>query len=385
MGRWNDDGYDVEVISSQPSYKPETELEGRPAKELVDGVLVRRIRMRPDRSGRLRRVFNTFWFPLAVAVRILLGPRHDVVMCSTSPPVLLGSAVSIAARARGAAFVYHCMDLHPEIGALSGEFANRRLYSVLLRLDTATCRRASTVIVLSRDMKQALLRRDASLADKIVVLNNFELPSFEESADAPSPLPRDHTRLRIAFTGNLGRFQGLESLTAAVLAGGPALGALEIVFMGEGAVKQALVDQVEAAPPEVRDRVRFVPHGSVAAARALLRTADVGLVSLIPQVIGFAYPSKTATYLSEGLPLLVSVEPESELAQMVVEGGIGSRLPTGDQKAVTETLIDLVSRRAELPGVAARARELGRSEFSAETLLPRWSRLLEDVAGSRPR
>ena len=50
--------------------------------------------------------------------------------------------------------------------------------------------------------------------------------------------------------------------------------------------------------------------------------ADLGVVSLRPGVISSAYPSKTMTYLRHGCPILAFVEPESELATMVV-GGIG--------------------------------------------------------------
>ena len=74
--------------------------------------------------------------------------------------------------------VYHCMDLHPEIGRLSGEFANPVAYRILARLDAATMRRATAVVVLSEDMARSVARRDPALADKVVVLNNFALPQF---------------------------------------------------------------------------------------------------------------------------------------------------------------------------------------------------------------
>src|SRR5699024_6155739 len=103
-----------------------------------------------------------------------------VVMCSTSPPVMLAAAVSLAARLKGARFIYHCMDIHPEIGALSGEFRNPLVFRILQAVDRATCRRSAAVVVLSGDMRNALLERDSRLADRIVVLNNFDLPDFDE-------------------------------------------------------------------------------------------------------------------------------------------------------------------------------------------------------------
>lgn len=379
VAQWSADGHDVAVLSSQPSYKPETALVVRPKREKVDDVQVGRIRMKPDRSGHAQRLFNMMRFSLLSAWHVLVGPRRDVIMCSTAPQVTLGALVSLAARVRGARFVYHCMDLHPEIGRLSGEFANPVIYRLLLAIDTATCRRASAVVVLSEDMRHSLLRRDPALAGKIVVLNNFELPSYEESA-VRSELAPTPGRVRISFTGNLGRFQGLDEITRAVLADDPALDRLELVFMGEGAAKTDLECLAAEAPAERRERVRFLSHGSPAEAKALLRDSDYGLVSLTPGVIDFAYPSKTATYLSEGVPLLVAVEPDSDLARMVTRDGIGRHLPP-DPAELASVLVDLTASGVTSAEQRARARERWRREFSADQQLPRWSALLHELVG----
>jgi glycosyltransferase involved in cell wall biosynthesis len=375
--RWSAAGHQVEVLTSQPSYKAELVNQPRPAQEYVDGVLVRRIAMRPDRSGgRARRVTNLLRFPLLVAWRVLRSRRYDVVMCSTAPPVVLAAAVSWVARRRRAAFVYHCMDIHPEIGAISGEFSHPWVRRVLTRLDLAACRRAAAVVVLSADMRASVLGRDPRLAAKVVVINNFELPDFDD-APAVSPLPADPARLRVVFTGNVGRFQALDLLVGAVL-GGDDLGEVELVMMGEGAAKEDLQRQVMQASPERRTRVRFLPHGSPAQARALAETADLGLVSLTPGVIAYAYPSKTATYLAASLPLLVSVDPDSQLARTVRDEGVGVVLPQ-DSAGIGRVLADLVAGREDVAAMRVRARKLWAEQFAIEQALPRWDALLRQV------
>ena len=373
VAQWTADGHEVEVLTSQPSYKLETDDRARPAREIIDGTTVRRVPMKPDRSSRRRRLLNVIAFPLAAALHILRSSRYDVVMCSTAPPVLLGTFVSWAARRRGAAFVYHCMDLHPEIGALSGEFARPWLYSLLMRLEIAACRRTTLIVVLSEDMRRAVLRRDLSLADRIVVLNNFELPDFARTELFPSPLPAAKPgTIRIVFTGNVGRYQGLETVTQALLEGNGALDRVELVFMGDGGAKADLQTLVSRAPASRQNRVRFVSHGPVSAARALMRSADLGLISLAPGVIAFAYPSKTATYLSEGLPLLVMVERVSALAEMVAAEGVGAVLPP-DRRGIQETIAELVIDHDRVDAMAERVDKVWRREFSADCVLPRWS------------
>ena len=373
---WAAAGHRVEVLAGQPSYKPETAPSVAPRSERVDGFVVRRLKMRPDRGRFLGRPRNMLRFSWLVALRVLLGPRRDVVMCSTAPQVLLGWATSWAARRRGSAFVYHCMDLHPEIGQLSGEFSNPLLYRLLMRLDLASCRRAAAVVVLSDDMRDALLRRDPSLADRIVVLDNFDLPEYGAAATESPVAPRDDV-VTVAFTGNLGRFQRLDAMVAAVLADSPAMDRIRLVLMGEGAAKAGLVAQVAAAPADRRDRVVLLPHGSTAQARALMRTADWGLVSLAPEVIRYAYPSKTATYLSEGLPVLAAVERDSALVRDLTAWGVGAALPLGSPDALAVALAELVAQGAP---TATRAREVWRREFAVEGRLARWDELLAGVS-----
>jgi glycosyltransferase involved in cell wall biosynthesis len=379
--RWAAAGHRVDILTSQPSYKPEV-IAHAPKVEQVHGVTVRRLPMKPDRSSRWRRVFNVGWFPVAVASRVLVGRRYDVVMCSTVPPVLLGWAVSLAARLRRARFVYHCMDLHPEIGRLSGEFSSGPVYKLLSRMELSACRRAAAIVVLSEDMERAVLDRDPALADRIVVLTNFELPDYEGEGDPDlaSPVPARPDRLRVVFTGNLGRFQGLDTIVQAVLGAGPELADVELVLMGEGAARPELERLLAEAGPAGAGRVTLVPHGSPRAVRALLRTAHMGLVSLSPEVIRFAYPSKTATYLGAGLPLLVAVEPDSFLARTVLEHRVGGLLPVDDVAGARAALAEWSARRDELPAMAERASAYWREEYAAEQILPRWEALLEDVA-----
>src|SRR5699024_5609558 len=138
--------------------------------------LVQRVSLPSDRRGRYQQAVNAVLFPVAVFFRVLISRGYDVVMCSTFPPVLLGALVSLAARLKRAQFIYHCMDLHPEIGSLSGEFRAPWVYRLLMRIDLRTCRRATAIVVLSDDMRDVLTARDPGLAERIHVINNFDLP-----------------------------------------------------------------------------------------------------------------------------------------------------------------------------------------------------------------
>ena len=385
--RWAADGHDVEILTAQPSYTSSSGVGTRPSKERLDDLDVTRVHVVPEGGRVPGQLLNLVVFPTQIAWKILTGPRRDMIMCSTAPQVTLGFAVSAAARLRGSKFVYHCMDLHPEIGRLSGEFANPVAFRLLSKMDQITMSRADTIIVLSQDMKAAVLARDASLASKIEVINNFALPDNPGSASSPLG-PADPGTLRVVFTGNIGRFQGLETAVYAVRdlsAGTP----VELVFMGEGKAKESLVAAAQAIEGKDDRTITFLSHGSAAEAKALMRTADLGLVSLVPEVVKYAYPSKTATYAIEGLPLLVACDQDSELARTVQGQGLGLSVPTGDVNAMAQAIETARQQLAVDGGRGWRnsIMDYAASVFDEQTVLERWSRLAkskEYVKGSKP-
>lgn len=367
--KWTQDGHSVDVLSSQPSYKKTIDFEKRPEKETIDHSVIWRLNL-PNEAGRpLIRLINALRFCLALFLKIIFG-KYDVVMISTVPPILGGLAAACAAKLTGARFIYHCMDIHPEVGRISGEFSNPLIFSILLNLDRWVCRQANPVIVLSEDMKQTLLDRAAGDHPKIQVINNFSLPSTET---LPQSLPFNISadKLTILFAGNIGRFQGLETAIEA-------MGQLsqhqsiELLIMGEGVAKADLIDQAK----KNKANVRFVGHYPIAVAKSAMQQADIGFVSLRPGIYRYAYPSKTLTYLEQGCPLLVAVEPESTLSSVVTSENLGYAIPNGNPEALANQISDLANTKEKLVRLREIARQKAERICAPHIVLERWSNLL---------
>ncbi|MBK1699825.1 hypothetical protein CKO41_12670 [Thiococcus pfennigii] len=381
VARWGADGHRVHVLSTQPSYKIGAGLACQPDEELLDGALVRRIDLPSEHGRPLTRLLNVARFAWAIVRQARRTGPYDVIMASTMPPVLTGAAARLAARLTGASFIYHCMDIHPEIGRLSGEFRHPFLFRVLQRIDAATCNGAARVIVLSRDMAGALNNRPSRRGVDVRVINNFNLPSFSDvgDVDPPGEMAKPAGCFRLLFAGNIGRFQGLESLVDAMhrLTGRPEI---ELAFLGEG---RALEGIKSRAGGLLGRQIKFFPHQSVEIARAVIRTADACVVTLVPEIIRYAYPSKTMTYLGEGRPLLVCVEAESELAEFVKREGVGLTVEPNDISALADAIVSLADDSRRLSDMAGRATQVGNEYFAQEHVLSIWSRLLEEIGAER--
>lgn len=377
--RWAADGHKVDVLSTQPSYKPNAGIPRQPGEEVVDGVTVRRLDLPAEHGRPLVRLRNIVHFGRAIVRQPRRTGPYDLIMASTAPPVLIGAAARVAAQLAGARFLYHCMDIHPEIGRLSGDFRNPLVFSLLRRIDASSCKAAARVIVLSRDMENAVRARPNSANARVHVVNNFNLPSFPDQAITPTisdEMRKTPGTFRLLFAGNIGRFQGLEAVIDAMrrLESRPEI---ELVFLGEG---RALGAMKSRAGSLLGNQIKFFPHQSVDVARQVIRSADLCLITLAPGIIRYAYPSKTMTYLGEGRPLLVAVEAESALSEMVTLRRVGMAVEPNDPDSLASAVVELVEDPVKYREIAASAARIGAELFSQEEVLNEWSKLMTELS-----
>ncbi|XKH01350.1 glycosyltransferase family 4 protein [Marinobacter nauticus] len=369
--QWVNDGHEVDVLSSQPSYKAGVKNEKQPRRGIVDGAQVIRLNL-PSESGKpLVRILNAFRLGAGIFWQALVKKRYDAIMVSTSPPVLGGWFAAIVAKLTGARFIYHCMDIHPEIGRISGEFRNPKVFSLLSRMDKWTCAQAYPVVVLSDDMAESLADRAPENTPKTAVINNFSLPA-ESSRQSTLPFPWPSESFVLLFAGNIGRFQGLDTLIDAMtlLRGRTDI---RLVMMGEGSEKNRLAEKANQAGA----RVTFWGHQPVEVAKAAMAKAESGFVSLIPELYRYAYPSKTMTYLEQGCPVLVAAEVNSCLARDITENDAGLAVKNGDVDELANAISSLANQPERTDSMKKRAKEFSESAFSTDVVLADWSSLLK--------
>ena len=367
--RLGQDGLRVTVLTCQPSYNRAV-VERAPARErLGRGVTVRRWPVLDDRRSSALKLANLLWFCLRLALSLPRLGRVNVVMAASTPPVVLAATASWLARRKGADFVYHRQDIYPEVAVGLGK--QEGLLSRTARwADARTDRRAGRVVVLSRDMAETIRARGVP-PEATVVINNFDpwpLPDLGSAAE-----PHADGQLVVVFAGNIGRFQGLETLFQALVAlrDDP----VDFHFFGAGALSERLESLVSEQGLQ-----RVHQHGYQhpdQVADFLASQADLGVVSLAPGVIRAAYPSKTLSYLRQGTPILALVEGDSELACTVRDERIGIQVEPGDVAGLVAAIRTLSADRSLLGGARERARSLYARSFDKDVRLAQWSQLFE--------
>lgn len=372
------EGHEVHVLSSKPSYRQDGVLASAPARERLGQVSVRRIWVLPEGSRNPAvRGLNAVLYAFALFFTVL-RLRPDLVTASTFPPFVAGWAAGLAARLTGARFVYHMMDIHPEVSHYSGGRLGRGwLFRALRWLDQRTLKHSSAAVVLSEDMAATLRARPGGAKCPIRIINNFALDTFEAGQPAPTDLAKAPDRFRVIFAGNLGRFQNLPRLTEGIGLLFDRHPRLELFFLGDGLALAELKNRWGDHP-----QVRFGSFLPFAQAKALIAEADIGLVSLSKDIFRVAYPSKMLTYLGLGVPVLAYVEPQSALATEISDNDLGvvpkSATPEGIAEALEQFLLD----PARLQTARAAAADYYARELSQDAVLKKWIAILEDKPGS---
>jgi glycosyltransferase involved in cell wall biosynthesis len=143
--------------------------------------------------------------------------------------------------------------------------------------------------------------------------------------------------------------------------------------MGDGVAKAGLVASVISS----KANVRFLDYKPVNVAKSAIQQADVGLVSLIPELYKFSYPSKTMAYMEQGKPIIASIESKSELAKEMLSKNYGFPVPIGDPNAIAELFIRLADDVSWKKIMNETSLNYFKKNFSSKVVLDRWARVVE--------
>lgn len=356
-------GSDVRVLTADRGYDdPAVRF---PAREQRDGVGVRRLPWCSFGKGSIgARLLGGLSFTAQAVAHGLRGPRPDVVLVSTVPPMAPLAALALA-RLRGAELVYWVMDLNPDQLVALGKAAPTALSVRALEwMQRRVLARARTVVVLDRFMRELVLRK-APVAERTVVLPPW--PHEREVVD----LPADGNAFRMAhgfgertvvmYSGNHSVAHPLDT----VLAAATRLRddeRLLFAFVGGGLAKRD-VDAV------VGPTIRSLPYQPLAALRTSLSAGDVHLVVMGNEVVGINHPCKVYGAMAVSRPILFVGPAESHVGDMLREHRIGWHVAHGDVDGAVRALEAIAATpRDELRAMGRRAGALVGSRYGRDHL-----------------
>jgi colanic acid biosynthesis glycosyl transferase WcaI len=218
-------------------------------------------------------------------------------------------------------FVVYLQDIYPDIAVECGKVRESFFIKVLRKFLVWCYCRADQIVVVSNDMRDWL--RDHGVdASKVVVIQNWVDTEALRPIKQDNQFRADHLldgKFVVMYSGNIGQTQRFDML----------LNAAErlrhnedIVFMivGGGVRQQQVMDDVDLRK---LSNVRFLPYQPKSYLGESLSAADMQIVMLDHRMTQLMMPSKLYSALASGTAVLGLGNPDSHLAEIIVDNGCG--------------------------------------------------------------
>ncbi len=332
-----------------------------------------------ERSKLGARAANYVTYLTSALLGGLRGPRPDVVLCMTDPPIVADIALLVARRYR-APLVVISQDVFPEIAVELKRLENPVATRLLRALVSLYLRRADRIVAIGDTMRRRLEAKGAP-PERVHVIPNW--------VDTSRLVPRDKAnewalrggldkKFVVMHSGNVGHAQDLDSLVRAATFLRD-LDDLAIFIVGTGARHAELVALAERL--EV-DQVQFLYYQPRDVLAQSLSAADVHVVGLARGLAGYVVPSRLYGILAVARPVIVAADPESETAEVVERIGCGIVVPPGRPELLARAIRDTHDGKYDLEAMGARGRDWVEQEADRSVAMRRYRDLLLGLAPS---
>lgn len=255
--------------------------------------------------------------------------RFDYVIAS-SPPLPVGIAGWLLAKAKRAKFVFDVRDLWPDTAVAVGELSERGALTILGRwLERFLYKHAQLITCVSREMKRVIAQRCGEKARIAVIYNGVDWQD-NSMANETETYNRPTALKTVAYAGNLGKCQGLEILVR-VAAQWPDI---QFLIIGTGVQRPALEELSRTL--EVSN-VKFLgPYSRDIALEKLRSVSAVFLQLRDREVFAKTIPSKIFDYLTLNHPIIYGLRGEA--AAILAKSGGNLAFEPDNVQSLSQTI-----------------------------------------------
>lgn len=379
-GKLSKKGFKVEVYTRRFNGNAESKVK-LSGKDIYNGVKINRLPcINLNKENLLFRKINWLSFLFNLLISLSFKSSKDILLIVSSPPILpfVGLFFNIV---RGQRFVPIIYDIYPDI-AVALEVTEKNGFFVKLweRLNNILYRRASSIVVISKQMKQTIINNTPtdSFESKIEVIYNWEDP------DLIKPLKKENNTfakkngynevLTVLYSGNFGLYNDLCTIIDA--AEKVQKLPIKFVFIGDGFQKKKLK---KITRDKNLKNVDFHPYQQFDKLPLTLTCADVSVVSEDRRVNGLCSSSKLYSSLASGRAILALVNKDSDIADTIRACDCGFLVKQGDTSKIVKHLKFFLKNKNELKKMGKKARRYFEEHYTINHSIEKYAKMLREL------
>lgn len=366
-------GFSVDVLCGYP--REYSAAENVPVTEDREGIRIRRLKyIQLDRSGFLGRLVNYFSFTFMVLLNLFSIAKYRAVVVYSNPPILPWIA-SWAKVLFGTKLVFVSYDLYPEVATVTNTLRQGNMICRLMdHINKVVFRRCDHVVALSSEMREYIIAHRNIAPEKVSVIANWYKDEGEILRSRENNRFRETVgdRFVVSYFGNMGTMQDMQTILGAIreLKNEPVF----FLFAGHGNKMDQLKRIVEEEKIENIQIHKFL-HGKDF--QDALAISDCALVSLEKGATGLCVPSKTYSYMMQGIPLLAIMDEGDIVSD--VKAGAGRWVRNGEAEKLARTVCDMQKEPAAVAAMGEKCREIFLEKYTTPICTGQYVRLFDKL------
>jgi len=373
-------GHAVRIITSRNNY--EQPWVKYPVREDLEEIHIRRMRNTSfGKRSVVRRLMDFFSFNVFIFFRLVFLPsgRPDLIVSLTSPPLLPVIGV-IASKLRRIPVVYWTMDLQPELSFAVGLIRKGSIMAkILQKMSDLVFSHATKIITLDHFMSEHIFDR-IKRRENVTVIPIWPMTQqFYEGRKEENPFVEEHRlagRFVVMYAGNHSLVHPVETLLDAAMALKEDDRFLFVHIGGGFRLKEVTdrkehfqLNNIKILPFQPRERIHYS-----------LGAADLQVVIMGEECVGFTHPNKIYGAMYLGKPVLYIGPPESHVTEILVNCPGNILVKHGESELLVMKLLEFISLPdADRQTIGLRNRKYALNHFDPETLVSRMVEAIESV------
>jgi colanic acid biosynthesis glycosyl transferase WcaI len=323
----------------------------------------------------LSKLINSATFSFGLLCNIFLFAKADVVLCQTNPPQVV-ILVAILCNLLKRKYIIICMDLYPEVFTRRHSLPSILEY-ILNDSYNKSYSKATRVVSIGSDMTRVLKQKGVD-PNKISLIPNWSLGGKEINKHPSNifyqKLGVSHENLILLYSGNLGTAHDWKTIYE-IAESMKLIPSIKIIVVSSGknynrlkqiALKNSLSNLIFSQSVETQE----LP--------SLLGIASMGIVSIKKDYGGVVVPSKFASLLSRGIPVLY-IGPQSNISEMIEEHKLGFWVKNRDVQSLVKIISSINAGKIRLEGYSHRCKEAYAKFLSKEKALEGYIKMIDSL------
>ena len=367
-------GFTVDALCGYPHEY----LDGKdiPVREEIEGVRIHRLKyIQTGRAGFLGRLINYFSFTFMVLLNLFEIARYRAVVVYSNPPILPWIA-SWAKVLFGTKLIFVSYDLYPEVATVTNTLREGNIICRLMNhINQCVYRRTDHVVALSSEMKEFILKNREASEETVTVIPNWykDKGGRPEAGEDNRFRETVEGRFVVSYFGNMGTMQDMETILGAIreLKDNPDI---YFLFAGHGNKMEKLkeiVEQEQISNITIHDFL----HGKDF--EDALSISDCAFVSLEKGATGLCVPSKTYSYMMQGIPLLAIMDRCDIVRD--IEKGAGLWVRNGESARLAEAIRELQADPDKAKNMRQTCREIYLKNYTTEICTNKYVTLFRNL------